>query len=258
MARRWTKEEIVYLQTKWGTVSIRHMSKKLNRSINAIKIKAQRLGLGDPSLHYDGITLHQLSLALNISYNILRNWEKSYGFPVKQKVFVNKMRVRVVTYDDFWKWAEENKQMIDFSKVEPNILGIEPEWVKEKRKADQIKASKIKKSHNDPWTEEEDNILKGMLNAFCYTYPEIAHRLNRSEGAIKRRIFDLGLKARPTRLNNHIKYTDEEIQLIVTLIEKGYCIEDIASRIGKSALGVRGKLERMGYKFMNGVPKKIS
>jgi DNA-binding NarL/FixJ family response regulator len=162
----------------------------------------------------------------------------------------------VVQYKDFWKWAEKNKQMLDFSKIEKGILGPEPAWVEVKRNADFIKKRKIKKSVNDPWTTEEENILRGMLNAYTYTYPEIAQRLNRSEGAIKRRILDLGLKARPIRFPNHTKYTPQEVELIVSLFDKGHCLEDIASRINKSALGIRGKLERMGYKFRNGVPFK--
>jgi hypothetical protein len=255
-APNWTKEELDYLQDSWGTVSIKGIANHLGRSTNAVKLKAQRVGLQDPRMCFDGITVNQLALALNISYSILKNWIKLYNFPARRKIFAKENRVLVITYQSFWKWAEQNKQMIDFARVEPNILGPEPDWVKTKRGADLIKAQKIKKSYNNPWTKDEDNTLRGMLNAYMYTYPEIASRLNRSEGAVKRRIKDLGLKARPVRLNNHIKYTDEEVKTLVSLYEKGYCLEDIAQKIGKSALGIRGKLERLGYKFRNGVPIK--
>lgn len=254
--KNWSEEDLEYLQDRWGTISIRAIAKNLDRSLNAVKQKAKRIGLSDASLCYEGITVNQLSYALNISYTILKHWIKVYGFPARKKIFSNTARVWVVTYSDFWKWAEANKQMIDFARVEPNILGEEPAWVTEKRNADLLKKMRIKKSHNHPWTYEEDNILKGMLHAFRYTYPEIAQRVNRSEGAVKRRIWQLGLKARPVRLNNHIKYTEEELILIETLLEKGHCLEDIAARINKSAIGVRGKLERLGYTFINGVPTK--
>lgn len=254
MQKHWTDDEVIYLDENWGKVSINYISKKLGRSINAVKIKASRLGLGDARFYYDGITINQLAEATNISYSLYKNWIELYDFPAKRKVFCQQNRVLVVKYDDFWEWAEKNKQMIDFSRVEKNILGPEPEWVDVKRNADFIKKQRIKRSNNNAWSEDEDNILKGMLNAFCYTYPEIAQRLRRSEGAVKRRIRDLGLKQRPVRLNNHIKYSPEEVNLIVELFDKGHCLEDIASRINKSALGVRGKLERMGYKFKNGVP----
>lgn len=254
--RNWSEEDIDVLDERWGIRSIRSTAELLGRSISSVKQKANHLGLIDARFSYEGITINQLALAINVSYSTVKNWVKLHDFPTHSKIFTESARVKVVQYHEFWKWAEKNKQMVDFSRIEKNILGPEPDWVESKRNADFIKRTKIKKSHNHAWTTEEDNILKGMLSAYKHTYPEISQRLNRSEGAIKRRIGDLGLKARPVRLNNHIKYTQEEIDLIVTLFDKGHCLEDIASRINKSALGVRGKLERMGYSFVNGVPIK--
>lgn len=257
MARKeWTKEEVDYLQDKWGSVSIKGIAKSLDRSINSVRLKAGKMGLIDPRFSFDGITINQLAVALGIPYSHVKNWMKLYDFPAKKKVFAQTERVWIVSYQDFWNWAEKNKQMIDFSKFEKNILGPEPDWVTDKRNADIIKSRKIKRSNNHAWTDEEDRLLRSMLNAYKYTYPEISQRINRSEGAIKRRIRDLGLKQRPVRLNNHVKYTDEEVKMIVEMFDKGHCLEDIAHRINKSALGVRGKLERMGYKFKNGVPIK--
>jgi len=42
MNRKWTKEDVEYLKEKWGTVSIPYIAQKLNRSVNAIKLKAGR------------------------------------------------------------------------------------------------------------------------------------------------------------------------------------------------------------------------
>ena len=250
-AKNWTPEEIEYLEEKWGSVALKSIAKKLGRSLRAVRLKAHRMGLGDPMLHFDGITVSQLANVLNTSYSVLKNWIKLYDFPAKEKVFVTELKVLVVKYEDFWKWAKKNKQMLDFSRLEPNLLGPEPDWVEEKRKADQLKKLKIKTT---PWTTNDDANLKHMLNAFKYTYTDIARHLSRSEAAVKRRILDLGLKQRPVRRNNHIKYKPEEVELLVSMYESGYDLDTIAERLGKSALGVRGKLERMGYKFKNGVP----
>ena len=63
MNRTWTKEEIEYLKEKWGNVSIPIQSKKLNRSVNAVKLKAVRLNLG-PMLENGAYeTLNQLAIA---------------------------------------------------------------------------------------------------------------------------------------------------------------------------------------------------
>lgn len=254
MARKqWTPEEIEYLEERWGSVSVKAIAKNLGRTEGSVQIKAVRLGLGDPILSFDGITISVLAKELGLHYGIVKRWVKDYNLPVLKKIFKSKLSVLVIRYDDFWKWAESYKQMIDFSRLEENSLGAEPEWVKDKRSVDVLSKKKTTKT---AWTEQEINTLKGMLNAYCYTYPEIAQRIGRSEAAIKRKILDLGLKARPVRLNNHIKYTEEEVKLLVSLYDKGYHIDTIAERLNKSALGLRGKLERMGYKFRNGVPYK--
>ena len=67
---------------------------------------------------------------------------------------------------------------------------------------------------------------------------------------------DLGIRYRPERLPNHNKYTHEEVQYILKALREGRSFEEMAEKLNRSALGIRGKLERMGYKFKNGVPYK--
>jgi hypothetical protein len=246
-AKHWTEEEIEYLCEKWGTVSINGIANHLGRSIGAVQLKAHKLGLSDARFSYDGITLNQLAIALNRSYSVLKNWIKSYDFPARKKVFCKEAKVWVVKYEDFWDWAEEHKSLLDFARLEPNLLGPEPEWVKEKRKADIIKINKSTQWKD--WTEEEDKKLISLVSAYRYTYPEISAMMGRSCGSIKRRLYDLGIKARPVRLNNHIKWTMEEVKLLIDMSEKGYGYNTIAEKLGKSEHAVRGKLERMGFDF---------
>lgn len=255
---RWTDEDVAYLEDRWGVLSRGSIAKNLKRSVLAVQLKAQRIGLGDPLTHLDGLTINQLSAALNTHYGIVKNWIKKYDMPARKKVVANSQQVWFIPYQDFWKWAEKNKQMLDFARLDRLSLGPEPEWVGVKRKADQIKLQHKPHPHNTPWSDSDDKKLIWMLEQYKYTYPELSAELKRSQGAIKRRMLDLGLKARPVRLNNHVKYTKEEEKLIIELMFDGYCFEEIATRLGKgrSALGVRGKVERMGYKFRNGVPYK--
>lgn len=256
--RRWTQEDIEFLEDKWGVMSIEGIAKKLDRTYDSIKNKSQRLGLGDPLTHLDGITISQLSLMLNVHYGILRNWIDKYDMPVRRKRFAKKNQVMYVNYYDFWKWAEKNKQMLDFARLDRFSLGPEPNWVDEKRRADEIRLLHRPKPHNTPWSNEDDGKLKWLLERNRYTYPEISDELKRSEGAIKRRILDLSLDMKPIKLNNHNKYSEEEVKKLKKLLNKGYCFTEIAKRLNnnRSASGVRGKIERMGYKFKNGVPYK--
>ena len=45
-SRTWKPEEEDYLMEKWGQISVPSIAKKLNRTTNAVKVRAQRLGLG--------------------------------------------------------------------------------------------------------------------------------------------------------------------------------------------------------------------
>ncbi|PFV44158.1 helix-turn-helix domain-containing protein [Bacillus thuringiensis] len=246
----WKKEEVAYLEQYWGIYSIKHMAIKFGRSVDAVKIKAQRLGLGDARLHFDGITILQLSEVIGVDYNCIKSWSKRFRFPIKLKLFSSEQKVKVVYYRDLWKWLKTYKHVVDFSRIEPGIFGPEPEWMSEKRNADLV----AKKKRGKPWSEDDDLLLKSLVNAHCYTYPEIAMRLQRTEGSVKRRLMELKIKSRPVRIDNHTKYTKQEVKQILDLYDRGYSIDVIAERLGKSALGVRGKMERMGYRFKGKVP----
>lgn len=248
MARfpNWTKEEVEYLQDQWGVTSIKGMSTRLGKSINAVKLKAQRIGLSDARMNFDGITVCQLGKALGREYSTMKNWINRYGMPAKRKLFAQSARVLVIAYSDFWKWAEKHKELLNLAKMEPGTIGPEPEWAKVKRKADQLRSQKTWQSVD--WTPAEDQRLAQILKTEI-TYPELARMFNRSESSIKRRIHDLNLKMRPVRLNNLIKYTPDEVQTLLRMAQEGYSYETIGAVLGKSALGVRGKLERMGFDF---------
>ncbi|MFW5436587.1 hypothetical protein [Paenibacillus apiarius] len=253
--RTWSKEEVSYLEDVWGTVSIKGIAKKLNRTLTAVKVKAAKLSLGDARFMSDVITVNQLAVALQRERSILLNWEQKYNLPVRKKLFCSTARVAVVSYQDFWKWAEHHKELLNLAKLEENILGPEPGWAKTKRKADQQRSQKSKQAID--WTPEEDQQLLQVLETKNVTYPYLAKMFDRSEASIKRRLHDLGAKIRPVRLNNHIKYTQEEVQKLVRMAEEGHSFEAIGQALGKSALGVRGKLERIGFDFKRRKTKSI-
>ena len=240
----WTAEQIEYLESAWGDISLPTLAKKLGRSINAIKLKANRIGLGRYLESGEYITLNQLMIALghtcSNSYSTI-SWIEKRGLPIKNKRVINRV-YRIINLKDFWNWAENNRTFIDFSKFERKILGPEPAWVEEQRKADEL-FSAYKKT---PWTDAEDEQLKNLLNAYKYSYRDISVRLMRTEGAIKKRMCDLGIKQRPLKADNHILWTNIEIEKLIELRNNGYKPEVIAQYINRSALAIRGKLERMG------------
>lgn len=243
-SRTWKPEELLYLEENWGKVSIPSMAKRLNRTPTAIKIKAQRLGLGATLLGGDYITLNQLMKAVNgtcVHTYHLTSWIKNRGLPVHTRR-VEKNSFRVVYLDEFWEWAEKNRSFIDFSKMEPLALGLEPDWVAEQRRKDYHTFSLQRK---DPWTSAEDAYLLDLLKKQQYGYKELSEILHRSAGAIQRRCTDLGTKYRPVKADNHSAeslWTEEDYRILADGIRNGDSYTVIGNIIGKSEKAIRGKV----------------
>lgn len=171
----------------------------------------------------------------------MKSWVENRGFPIHTKR-VGKNSFKVVYIEEFWKWAEKNRDLLDFSKFEENMLGAEPEWVKEKRRHD---FEKNRLYIMTPWTEAEDRKLIYLLSQQKYTYAELSKILRRTNGAIQKRVCDLGIKERPVKADNHIKWTETELKLLGELIKAGYGYELMSERLGKSSKAIRGRVYSM-------------
>jgi len=240
-AKNWTNEEYELLRDLWGESSIPTIAKRLNRSVAAVKIKASKLKLGAHRQRGGLISFLELLRAIGQehNYSYLKMRLPRDGFPMKYKR-VEKNKFLMVCIDDFWKWAEENKDDINFANFEINALGLEPSWVADKRKADYT-ASKFTK---EPWSQADDDRLMRMLNTFKYGYAEISIKLRRTEGAVKRRIINLGLKQRPVKASPRF-WTDLEIKTLLDLRKKGCGYEEIGQKLNRSACACRGRVERL-------------
>lgn len=244
MAKRWTDEDINYLCDRWGCTSIPTIAKKLNRSSNSVMIKAQKIGLGPVLMSGDYVSLNQISIALfgsNIDQYKRISWIQNRKMPIHTKT-VNRCKFRVVYLDEFWKWAEENRSFIDFSKMEPLSLGVEPSWVAEQRRIDYSRKMNVRTS---PWTPDEDAKLKYLISQNKYGFFEIASMLHRTEGAVQRRLNDLGIKEKPIKRDTHgseAVWTDEHYKILADGIRAGLDYAIIAGKIGKSEKSLRTKI----------------
>lgn len=243
--KAWTKEEEEYLIDKWGTLSVKTIAKNLGRSENAIVVRKNRLGLGAFLESGEYITWNQLQIALGkelsgSGYKMI-SWVRNRGFPLHTKRVQNNS-FKVVYLEEWWEWAEKNRDLLDFSKFEENILGEEPPWVKEKRRHD------VEKAHRyiaTPWTKTEDDKLIFLVAKQKYTYDDLSKMMRRTNGAIQRRLCDLGVKDRPIKADNHTRWTNEDFRRLGELIKAGYGYDLIAEEIGKSSKACRGRVYQM-------------
>lgn len=241
--KTWTADEIDYLVSAWGNVNMATITKHLDRSECAIRLKAGKLNLG-PFLTngYRYITISNLYKLIRANSSIAyfkTSWIKNRNLPTHNISRSSKTNFTVVYIDEFWMWAEKNQYFLDFSKLERYQLGPEPDWVNQKREADILRNSFIKAT---PWTNREDNLLKELLIKQKYGYKELSQILCRSEGAIQRRINDLNIKYRPVKADNHQKWTESEYTLLGEMIKCGSKYEEISDRIGRSVKAIRGRV----------------
>lgn len=248
-AKNWTLEEDAYLIEKYGELSIKTIAKNLGRTVDAINVRKVRLHLGSFLDAGDYITFSQLLCTLYnqpLASNAYRATDsKLWATAPVRKKRVNKCSFRIIYIDDFWKWAEENKNKLDFSKLEENALGAEPDWVKIKRKADY--KSKRKKT---PWTKAEDKYLERLLAEHKFTYSDLEEKFNRNSDAIRRRIYDLALDdTRPVKEKRRM-WTEDECARLIFLKDEGYSLTEIAKMMNRSGQSIRGKLSLLEHPEM--------
>lgn len=233
-ARKWTDEEKDYLRENWGRTPIGSIAKKLGRSENAILIKAARWHLGAFLDAGDYISLNQLAVIFG-QYNVKTIWVRE-GLPTHNKK-VRECRFAIVKLSDFWEWAKDHRELVNFSRLGKYDLGPEPKWVEKARKVDSEKNRKRK------WTKAEDGLLENMVKRGCHI-DEIARKLQRSENTIRSRIYDLALPYKIPRRKSK-PWNDDEIEKMLQLRADGHSWEKIGEQLERSAQSCVGKYERL-------------
>ena len=165
---------------------------------------------------------------------------ENHNIPIKKMKIIDKS-VKMVNINEFWKWAEKNKEILNFADFEEGALGKEPLWVKEKRNIDKNSLNKI--NRNRLWTKYEEQLLISKVKSMRYTYEELSKEFNRTEGAIKSRLNKLQTPYRPLERDRHIIWTEEENNTLLQMYKEGYGANQIARKINKSEFSVK---ERVG------------
>lgn len=241
--KRWTKEDVQYLEESWGNVSIGKICENLNRTRYAINNKVNRLGLGKfTDNHSQGwvsynAVLDLMGITKSKGYSYISFIQKR-GLPI-HRLRRDKAKIIMVNIKEFWEWAEKNQHSLDFSKLERYSFGPEPQWVDIKRQRD---ISKVKNINHGKWTKAEDEYLLMLLRQYRYTWREISLKLNRTYGAVQRRIVDLGYKERPIRESYSSKWSPEQLELLKLMVKNGNNYFEINKVINKSEKAIRGKV----------------
>ena len=169
MRREWTTTEENRLKRMYLKQPVKETAKILNRSVSSVKHKAAKLGLN----HYtDSLNAKTISKCFNCDISVILRWIHKYSLPC-QKVECKTQTRYLVDITDFWKWAEKNKDIVNWSRYERLSLLPEPEWIDET-----IKNYNKPKSRNR-YTDYEIITIKNLLHKGL-NYHEIANEVGRS------------------------------------------------------------------------------
>lgn len=181
MKREWTESEERVLRNRYQYQTVQKTAQMLNRSVYSVKRKAAKMGLS----HYnDKLSIRAIARSFNTEVTSVKRWVDKLGLAVK-KVNHGTYYTYYIDVEDFWKWAEQHKDIINWSKYELRSLIPEPEWVIESVKNYQTSR------HRQKFTPDEIAKIKFLI---CRgkTYTEIAKEMQRSYYSIShvgRKIF---------------------------------------------------------------------
>lgn len=243
--KTWTKEEDLFLEDKVGKWKLETIAEKLGRTVFAVETRMERLGISSTVLESGKITASELAKSCGVeSKTVYNNWIKKKGLPAIRKVTKLKARFWLIDIDKFWKWAEQNKDLIDFTRVKDYVLLPQPDWVEMERKRDYKTIPKRKRAK---WTKEEENRVIWMYKNNC-SFREIAKALQRSETAIRRKVSRLKKTGDLPKDKISLRWTDKEIEMMIQLEKQGLKDEEIAYELGREVPHIRDKRRRMNRK----------
>jgi len=181
--KRWSEEEEEFLAEFYGEIPVYQIERKLDRRGITRKIEREKFGKGTEFKGY--FTASLLAKTLNVDSHTVINWVNKYDLPHKRRILHYERKYILIETSLFWKWAERNKELINFSKIERGVLIPEPDWLEEERRKDYFS---IPRKKNKPWTADQDRELCYLRYKKGLMLKDIAKTLDRSYNAVQRRL----------------------------------------------------------------------
>ena len=200
--RIWTAEEVLYLSESWKNpdISVKAMSNKLKRSVNAVKLKADKLGLGKRDRYNVYLTTADVCKIFNITNSTLKRW--CYAGLKRCKSRISDSSRNWYDIDDILKFLEKHQDKFDASTVDIESIYRLPDWFKLKLREDLARIDKT----GDEWTTLELVKLKS-LHLMGYNDIEIGDVLRRSSSAVKCKRVKMGLYRKDS-------FTEREVEIL--------------------------------------------
>lgn len=174
--KEWTDSEVKYMKRYYLRQPVEDTAAFLNRSIFSVKGKARNLGL---NYYYgDLLSAKIIAKSFNSDVSVVLKWINKYDLKCRKVKCHNQTRY-LIDIEDFWKWAKENKKLINWSKYESKSLLPEPKWLAEtideytsynhRKKLSSLELEQIKMMQTSGMSN------KDIANAIGRTYYAVLH-----------------------------------------------------------------------------------
>jgi hypothetical protein len=190
----WTRDKDNELIELTGTMSFNAIAKRLGRTPNSVERRLTRLGHLNTKMASGLLSARDLSLALNVDYKVLYRWMDKFNLPlrIRRLNYMGKRKNErwYIDTEEFWKWAESHKDLVNFARIQPMALLPEPSWFNEERRKANAKAK-------SQWTPEEDEQVWKMFYNKGMPQKQIAIIIGRTQSSVEgrlRRLRRLGKK----------------------------------------------------------------
>ncbi|MFC2949347.1 helix-turn-helix domain-containing protein [Virgibacillus sediminis] len=185
MGASWDQEAVEYLRDSVGMTKVSTIAANLGKSYTAVELKMKRMNLYHTKNQTGFLTMGELANILGVERNTVKGWMLRHEMPCHRKITKEKKKFYLIHPTEFWDWAKDHKEKIQFSDIEPHSLIPEPSWVNRERRREK-ELSLMKKRKYKSWTTLADRELLDLRQRGL-TFNEIGEKLDRSPLSVERR-----------------------------------------------------------------------
>lgn len=179
--RRWTEAELLLLEDMLCKHTVAECAKILNRSFDAVNIKANRLGYGGFLNCTDMWTINQICITCSIDSRTVKRWiANKWLRSYKRGIY------RCVRFDALVDFLRSHQEQYNTCKGDWYFIKSEP-WYEEKHKRD------MENGYTKQWTSNEISVLKAM---YRHGRPlnDIASATGRTYNSIRCKVHEINSK----------------------------------------------------------------
>lgn len=190
--KHWSDEEKQFVIDSWGDKPLKRIAKEIGRTENAIIRFAERNKLGGAIYDSAFLTTVQASEIIGVDQTTIISWITKKELKATTKR-LRKRKIYLIDPDTFRNYLKNNQDKWDSRKLTTGFIKEDVEWLMLKREKDLTN-----KTFRKSWTIKEELLVKNMIKE-GKTIKEIAEKLNRSIGSVRRKRENI---IKEMRLNN--------------------------------------------------------